>query len=51
MLEGDYENWRQWRDEGIDDFYKGKMPTWWKNDELATANDEVLFDESGFYWF
>ncbi|KAL0726751.1 hypothetical protein Bca4012_022844 [Brassica carinata] len=36
---------RQWRDEAIDDFYKGKMPNWLTKDELAAATDKGQYYE------
>lgn len=36
---------RPWRNEAIDDFYKGKMPNWLTKDELAAASDKGCYYE------
>ncbi|KAJ0251618.1 UPF0725 protein [Hirschfeldia incana] len=36
---------RRWRDEAIDDFYRGKMPNWLTKDELAAATDKGQYYE------
>ncbi|CAH8357136.1 unnamed protein product [Eruca vesicaria subsp. sativa] len=38
-------NERRWRDEAVDDFYKGKMPNWLTKDELAAATDKGQYYE------